>query len=278
MIQERRPPKPVSTVTANEDQVGGERLSISDGFLAPATANVGGHHLVGSTVRDHYFDMVLDVALQRLVMDGLATASSWHSPLLGAELTDRLPGCVDQLTRVASGIPGLAQKTPPDLKVAGAGAVAKKQTRFPFVSAEDNGRRTSQELSVLFPQGLNKDPPHPPHLRGAFAVCLAAGRRPLTLTFSHVGQQGLELIQRRGARHATAIVANFHAQEVQDSGFVHLRVGVSPHPPTGPGLTTRLRRCPKPHLRRGSSVGWKSCACDATQPQLAIRALFGLTP
>lgn len=164
------------------------------------------------------------------------------------------------------------------MKVAGAGAVAKKQTRFPFVSAEDNGRRTSQELSVLFPQGLNKDPPHPPHLRGAFAVCLAAGRRPLTLTFSHVGQQGLELIQRRGARHATASGANFHAQEVQDSGFVHLRVGVSPHPPTGQGLTTRLRRCPKPHLRRGSSVGWKSCACDAAQPQLAIRALFGLTP
>ncbi|MFM7980502.1 MAG: hypothetical protein ACKPKO_14410, partial [Candidatus Fonsibacter sp.] len=43
-----------------QDQVGGERLNISDGFLAPATANVGGHHLVGSTVRDHYFDMVLD--------------------------------------------------------------------------------------------------------------------------------------------------------------------------------------------------------------------------
>ncbi|MFM7984566.1 MAG: hypothetical protein ACKPKO_35090, partial [Candidatus Fonsibacter sp.] len=74
MIQERRPPKPVITVTANEDQVGGERLSISDGFLAPATANVGGHHLLGSPIRDHYFDMVLDVALQRLVMYCLATA------------------------------------------------------------------------------------------------------------------------------------------------------------------------------------------------------------
>ncbi|MFM7980503.1 MAG: hypothetical protein ACKPKO_14415, partial [Candidatus Fonsibacter sp.] len=45
------------------------------------------------------------------------------------------------------------------MKVAGAGSVAKKQTRFPFVSAADNGCRTSQELSALFPQGLNKDPP-----------------------------------------------------------------------------------------------------------------------
>ena len=155
---------------------------------------------------------------------------------LVAEWAEHHLGRVDQVTRAATGILGLAQTGPLGARVVGQ-ALQRTIRRDVLPSRR---RITLVALATTCIASAKASPRTHHILRNFTEHLLPVWRRAETRSDAPpppplVGQQGLELRRGWSASHTATGGVSFHTQAVPDSACVHLRLGLTPQGKTGHG-------------------------------------------